>query len=78
MKSISTNHVINPLVPNVGYLTCGVAPQKRPYLRSPGPETDFVNGAGSCLDRAMLVYSLTPICTVFQCKHGCQTKTQAG
>ena len=57
---------INPLVPNVGYLTCRVAPQKRPYLWSPWSETNFVNGASSCLDRAMTVYSMTPICTVFR------------
>ena len=68
---------INPLVPNVGYLTCEVASLKRLQLRSPWSETGFVNGAGSCLDRAMSVYSMTPICTVFLCKLGHQTKIQA-
>ena len=68
---------INPLVPNVGYLTCEVASLKRLQLRSPWSETGFVNGAGSCLDRAMSVYSMTPICTVFLCKLGRQTKIQA-
>ena len=69
--------IFNPLIPNVGYLTCRVAPLKRHLLRSPWSEIVFFNGADSCLDRAMNVYSMTPICTLFQCKHGCQTKTQA-